>query len=331
MGKKNLKIEEKILGKSKNIEPPKKLSKHEQYLEDFRAKRKFHKIKENTIKEDIIRLRIFLSFCEDIKKMPDALYKTDFEKFFVYLEHDRKCCNETQIRYFNLLKVFYRLIESTAFDKFNEDYKETFMRKEDTKSYEDVNQEIVDNVIKEIIAGRSDTRYRDAIIILALWDTGCRRSEILNITYKDFDFKTGQIFITNTKSKKNRYVVVSEDTADLIWEYYSESTAKGPDDFIFQNERGKLGKKVKPNHISEVFRRAIDSLISKGEIKAGKRYVLHSLRHGRAVELLNDGTSVEIVKEILGHSDVKTTMTYAHAKNRAEVMLPKIREKLSRR
>jgi integrase/recombinase XerD len=333
MSRRKFDLKGQLSDQKTKIESPKRLEEHNPYLIKFIEEREFDKIKESTIKEDVLRLRIFLSFCDDIGKIPETMDYHVFKRFFVYLEKKRGCTHQTLVRYYNLLKVFYRLFKFTAFNEFNNECieRKTFSKKSKTRSYDDVNNEIMDKVLDEILDGNSATKNRDGLMMLVLWETGCRRSEVIHIKYNDFDFKTGQIRLTDTKNGEDRYVVVSKKTTNLIREYSSENILKGPENFIFQSEKGKLGKQVKPGHLSEVFRRAIDNLISKGEIEAGKRYVLHSLRHGRAVALLDEGTSVEIVKEILGHSDVKTTMIYAHAKERTKKMLPDIRKKLDQR
>ena len=82
----------------------------------FREEREFDGIKENTILGDINKLRVFLEFSQQrLQKEPDELHKVDFIKFFNYLEKERKVSKNTQTRYYNLLKVFYRAFKLENF------------------------------------------------------------------------------------------------------------------------------------------------------------------------------------------------------------------------
>jgi integrase/recombinase XerD len=166
---------------------------------------------------------------------------------------------------------------------------------------------------------------RDALIIRMLWDTGCRISEIINLTYEDCDFEEGRFRIKNTKSSEERFVVCSNDTLMALREYVKYNIKTGDKDPIFQNDKGG---KVRRGWVSEMFRRAVNELKKEGEIPKNKRIVVHSLRHGRAVELLNNGVPIEIVKEYLGHSSLETTLFYAHSKERTDILLNTIRRNL---
>ncbi len=66
----------------------------------------------------------------------------------------------------------------------------------------------------------------------------------------------------------------------------------------------------------------------KGTLPKNKRITLHSLRHGRVVDLLNKGYSIDIVSEVVGHKDIKTTMIYAHSKKRKMLLLKQIQKDL---
>lgn len=324
-------LKEELLNQNTNPEPTKKSEKEQNpYIAAFIEERVDTERKESTIERDVYRLWVFLSFCEGLGKIPENMDKNRFKDFFSYLKNNRNCGYETRVRYYNLLKVFYRLLESSAFDKYNEYATENriFSKKIKRKSYNDVNQEIMNTVITEIANSKSISRDRDGLMILVLWETGCRRSEVINLKYKDFNFENGQIQVTETKNDEYRDVVVTEKTAKMVEAYSSENICTGPEDFIFQNVKGKSGEHVKPAHVSQVFRRTVDKLVKKGKIDGGKRYVLHSIRHGRGVALLEMGLNIEIVMSYLGHKSVKTTLTYAHANERTRKMLPDIRKKI---
>lgn len=311
------------------INPDKKkveLSNQDKWIEKFREEREFDRIKETTIKSDISRLRVFLSYCyERLNKEPDQLTKSDFIKFFKYLENERKLGNSVG-QYFKLLKVFYRLMRLENFKEFEIECRERRRySKFEVKHYDAVNSKTLNKILKKILQRRGRTNMRDALIIRMLWDTGCRISEIINLTYEDCDFEEGRFRIKNTKSSEERCVVCSNDTLMALREYVKYNIKTDDNDTIFQNDKGG---KVRRGWVSEMFRRAINELKKEGEIPKNKRIVVHSLRHGRAVELLNNGVPIEIVKEYLGHSSLETTLFYAHSKERTDILLNTIRRNL---
>jgi integrase/recombinase XerD len=311
------------------IKPDKKkveLSNQDKWIEKFREEREFDRIKETTIKSDISRLRVFLSYCyERLNKEPDQLTKSDFIKFFKYLENERKLGNSVG-QYFKLLKVFYRLMRLENFKEFEIECRERRRySKFEVKHYDAVNSKTLNKILKKILQRRGRTNMRDALIIRMLWDTGCRISEIINLTYEDCDFEEGRFRIKNTKSSEERCVVCSNDTLMALREYVKYNIKTDDNDTIFQNDKGG---KVRRGWVSEMFRRAINELKKEGEIPKNKRIVVHSLRHGRAVELLNNGVPIEIVKEYLGHSSLETTLFYAHSKERTDILLNTIRRNL---
>ena len=195
----------------------------------------------------------------------------------------------------------------------------------EVKHYDAVNSKTLNKILKKILQRRGRTNMRDALIIRMLWDTGCRISEIINLTYEDCDFEEGRFRIKNTKSSEERCVVCSNDTLMALREYVKYNIKTDDNDTIFQNDKGG---KVRRGWVSEMFRRAINELKKEGEIPKNKRIVVHSLRHGRAVELLNNGVPIEIVKEYLGHSSLETTLFYAHSKERTDILLNTIRRNL---
>jgi integrase/recombinase XerD len=287
------------------------------WLDKFKEEREFDGRKESTIKNDLTRLKVFLDFCLDrLNKEPDKLNNADFVKFFNYLDRERRLSRNTQKRYFHLLKVFYRLMRLRNFRDFeNESLDRKRFSKIEIKHYDAVDSELLNNILQKIVESNSRTKVRDALIIRLLWDTACRVSEILNIKYKDVDFTEGVFRITNTKSHEERKVVCSAETLELLNYYCKFNIRQGDDDYIFQNS---MGKKVRKDWISEVFRRAVRELKKEGKIPSNKRIVVHSIRHGRAVDLIEKGMPLDAVKEYLGHKSFGVTFIYTHPKERIE-------------
>ena len=301
--------------------------KIKQWIDRFRNEREFDGIRPSTIRNDVLRITIFLDFVYNrLNKEPDQLVNSDFVRFFNYLERERKVSRNTQDRYFQLLKVFYRLMRLQNFKKFAEesDERKRFKRYE-IKHYDAIDDDILNAILQKILNSNSRTNIRNSLIIRMLWDTGCMVSELLNIRYKDCDFDEGTFRMRDTKGKEERIVVCSNDTLEALQYYLQYNIDKSPDAPIFQTVDGK---QINRNTLSHVFSKIVKELRKEGKIPQNKRIVLHSLRHGRAVDLLNKGVPLDVVKEILGHKSIDTTLFYSHSNDRANNMLKDIKKLL---
>ena len=302
------------------------MDKIDEILNNFKLEREFDGIKPNTIRNDLLRLRIFLEYTfNELKKTPETMEYYDFMEFFIYLEKERGLKRNTLNRYFNLLRVFYDINRLNNFNEFIE----TTKRRKRFKRFQIIHYDYLDEktykaILEKIKSSNSNTTIRNTLIIKMLWDTGCRISELLNIRYKDCNFKEGIFRITNTKNYEERIVACSEKTLDELKFFIEYNVNQSPDATIFQTPKGKLSK----NTIQHVFINAVKELKAEGIIPQNKRIVLHSLRHSRAVNLLDKGVSIDIVKEYLGHKNIKTTLIYSHPKERIEREVKDLRNKL---
>jgi integrase/recombinase XerD len=295
------------------------------WLNKFREEREFDGIKPSTIHNDVGRLRVFLDFCYNrLNKSPDKLSISDFVKFFNYLEKERKLSKNTQKRYYDLLKVFYKVMRlKDVIAGFIEESKERKrFAKIEIRKRDPADADIVNMVLQEIMNSRSKTKIRDALIIRFCYDTGCRIDEVLSLKMKNCNLDEGIFRITNTKAHTERVVVCSEDTLDFLNKFVQFNIKKGEDAYLFQNLKGD---KVDRNWISEVFRKAVKKLKDEGKIPKNKRIVLHSVRSGRIMDLL-DKVPIDVVSEIVGHHSIEVTMRYVDEKKRTKEYLKLLRK-----
>lgn len=141
----------------------------------------------------------------------------------------------------------------------------------------------------------SEFLYIKPIIILALY-TGMRKGEILNLKWSQIDFKNEFIDILKSKSGKERKIPIAGKVKEVLSEL-----GKNGEGFIFINpETNKPYNDIK---------KSFSSLLKKAQIE---NFRFHDFRHTVATRLVESGVDLLIVKEILGHSNIETTMRYAH-------------------
>jgi len=134
--------------------------------------------------------------------------------------------------------------------------------------------------------------------------TGMRASEIFSLTWSDVDLATGIISVKDTKSGRNRAAFVTEEVQCMLL----ARPGGQPSELVFP---GRNGKRI--SQISDSFPRCVDKLgLNEGITDRRQRVTFHTLRHTFASWLVENGTNIYTVKELLGHSDLKLTSRYAH-------------------
>jgi len=146
---------------------------------------------------------------------------------------------------------------------------------------------------------------RDLAIIELLYSTGCRLSELANITFDDIDLNAGNVRVTG-KGRKERLVPVGKYARTALENYISRRVSVFSDsrcEFIFLN---KLGGPLTSRSISRVVKKYSSMLGTTDPISP------HTLRHSFATHLLDAGADIMAIKEMLGHSSLSTTQIYSH-------------------
>ena len=137
--------------------------------------------------------------------------------------------------------------------------------------------------------------------IFTLCDSaGLRLGEILNIKIKDIDSDRMQIRITQAKGKKDRYSLLSPKVLELLRKYVTEYK---PKEYLFE---GQSGGKYSSASVQQLMRKHR----TKANIK--KKATPHTLRHSFATHLLDNGTDIRFIQELLGHQHISTTQIYTH-------------------
>ena len=139
--------------------------------------------------------------------------------------------------------------------------------------------------------------YLKPIIKCALL-TGMRRGEILELRWSlNVDLKNRYINLLKTKNNKIRNIPICNELMEILTELKQNAIS----DYVFTNPVTETGYK----YLSKAFR----SVCKKAEIK---NLTFHGLRHTSATRMVAAGVDLVVVKEILGHADLKTTQRYAH-------------------
>ena len=158
--------------------------------------------------------------------------------------------------------------------------------------------------IKLILNAHSNIKHKTMLSLI--YSCGLRRSELLNLKPTDIDSKRGIVIIRQSKGKKDRIAPLSPKILEMLREYY---IGYKPKTWLFegQNENTKYDERS----LSNVLKQAL----TKSRIS--KPVSLHWLRHSYATHLLESGTDLRYIQELLGHSSSKTTEIYTHVSTKS--------------
>ena len=138
-------------------------------------------------------------------------------------------------------------------------------------------------------------------IISLLYSAGLRVSEVINLRIKDIDSTRMIINIINAKGGKDRQVMLSKSVLDLLRKYYIQYN---PTEYLFNGQNSL-----------QYSERSINQFLKNYAEAAGiknKRVYAHLFRHTSFTHMVENGTDINLIQKLAGHSNVKTTMIYTH-------------------
>jgi len=159
---------------------------------------------------------------------------------------------------------------------------------------------------------RTPDGRRDAVLLSVLYDTGARVQELIGLSVGDVRLDPPAQLRLLGKGRKMRAVPLMGKTVQLLRDHMQENCLVGPEQFdkpLFQNARKQ-----------RLSCSGIRYILHKYHVKArdkrpslNRRVSPHTLRHTKGMHLLQSGISLEMIRDFLGHVDVKTTEIYARA------------------
>jgi len=248
---------------------------------------------QNTIKTYSEALKSFLIFYREktiteITNDDVVIYNNEY-----ILKNNLSSSYQNQI--VNAIKLFFVTIRGTKIDI--------------DKIHRPKRSKILPNVlskeeIKLILNAHSNIKHKTMLSLI--YSCGLRRSELLNLKPVDIDSKRGIVIIKQGKGKKDRIAPLSLKILEMLREYYS---IYKPCIWLFEGQNS--GEKYSEQSLQSVLKQALQ------KIGSTKPITLHWLRHSYATHLLESGTDLRYIQELLGHSSSKTTEIYTHVSTKS--------------
>jgi site-specific recombinase XerD len=144
---------------------------------------------------------------------------------------------------------------------------------------------------------------KEYCVVGLLYGSGLRISEVAALCIPDIESASKRIKVVQSKGAKDRYTLLADTLLDKLRQYYV--AAQRPQQFLFTSPQ--TGKAFHP--------RSLQLVVNGAMKKAGftqKGYTSHTLRHSFATHMLDNGSNIHVIKTLLGHSKIETTMVYLH-------------------
>jgi site-specific recombinase XerD len=141
------------------------------------------------------------------------------------------------------------------------------------------------------------------VILYLLYGCGLRNQELINLKWSHIDRAANVIYVVQGKGKKDRKVQLFPDLIRVLTEYYRAYPELRSSEYVL---KGQFTSQYSQKSVNEVLKQ----LAKKAGIK--RNVYAHLLRHGYASHLLDAGVDLRTIQELLGHSNIDTTMIYTH-------------------
>ncbi len=242
---------------------------------------KLRNFSERTVLAYVTQNKRFLEF---VKKEPSLVSEDDVKSYLAYLLSSRKVSPRTAALVKAALKFHY-----------DEVLKRGIVNLKTPKTEKHLPTVLSRDEVKRLIEAAKAEKSK--LIIMLLYSAGVRLSECLKMRQKDLEIGEKIGWVRGGKGGKDRMIILSESLIGKL-----KGRLDGEDDsYLFT---GKLGEPLSARNVQKIVERAAR--------KAGirKRVSPHTLRHSFATHLLESGTDIRKIQELLGHSNLQTTQIY---------------------
>ena len=212
-----------------------------------------------------------------------------------YLKEERKLADRSINYYNSVIRFIYEVTLDKVLNK-----KQLPMRKQKKTVYKVLTKEELSTFFNVC------DNFKFKTIFMLVYGSGLRKGEVANLRVEDIDSKKMRIFVREGKGNKERYTILPKQSLEMLrtyWSKYRQNKRRGR---IFLSETGKA---ITVGVIREHFRKY------RRKAKINEKATVHTLRHNFATDLIERGATLIQVKELMGHSNIRSTMAYVHVAN----------------
>lgn len=305
-------------------------------LDQVREKIRFKHYSISTEKTYISWIKHYIVFND--KRHPADMGAVEVERFLTYLANDRHVSSATQNQALSAILFLYRDVLALDLPWLN-----GFERSKKPKRLPVV---LTALEVQALLRESSSAPEPVGLIVRLLYGTGMRLMEAVRLRVKDVEFTRQEIIVRDGKGGKDRITMLPGSLLEAMHrqlairrEWYDEDIQAGKADvwlpdalavkypnaprewgwqYIFAARKYSIDPRSQAERRHHVDEKQVQRYVKKAALAAGivKPTSPHTLRHSFATHILQAGYDIRTVQELLGHSDVSTTMIYTHVLNK---------------
>lgn len=257
----------------------------------FEDKLKMMRYSESTVRNYCSAIKEFIHYHNG--KEIDLLKQADIEKFLLYITEDRNVSTSYHNISISAIKFYYEKVlqQGQVTYHINRPRREKLLP-----------EVLSEEEIRLILSVVDNLKHR--CILMTIYSGGLRLSEVVGLRVSDIDSQRMLIFIKGAKGNKDRYTILSKELLRWLREYYKRER---PPEWLFEGVTG-----------GQYSMRSVQNIMKEAVRKAGvkKHATVHTLRHSFATHMLENGTDLRYIQNLLGHNSSKTTEIYTHITTR---------------
>jgi integrase/recombinase XerD len=262
-------------------------------IEKFKHWLRSKRYSESTLKTYSEALKSFLIFC-NTKAIKDITHDDviGYNNEYI-LKNNLSSSYQNQV--VNAIKLFFKIIKDSTI--------------EIAQIHRPKREKVLPNVlskeeVKAIVEAHRNHKHKTMLSLI--YSCGLRCGELLALKPIHIDSKRNIVLLKNAKGKKDRIVPLSPKILEMLREYYKMYK---PQIYLFEGQTAGMPYDA----------RSLQLILKQALKKAGitKPVTLHWLRHSYATHLLENGTDLRYIQELLGHNSSKTTEIYTHVSTKS--------------
>ena len=250
-------------------------------LEELVTELKLRNFSGRTISSYLIHNKKFLEY---VKKNENSITRKDVKEYLAHVIFDRKLSPRSAALIKAALKFYY-----------DEVLKKGIVDVKTPKAHKYLPTVLTKNEVRRLIDNAKTRKSR--LILMTLYSSGLRISECVNLRLKDLEIDERIGWVRQGKGGKDRMFIISDSLAGILKNY----DLSNGNSYLFSNKRGL-----------PLSSRNVQKIVNRTAQRAGirKNVSPHTLRHSFATHLLESGTDVRKIQELLGHANLQTTQIY---------------------
>jgi integrase/recombinase XerD len=274
----------------------------------------------NTIRAYRDAFVLLLRYCRDVRRLPpDRLSLEQIDPplvldFLDHLEQERRCKARTRNLRLTAIHAFFRYLqtEEPGFLLRCQRILAIPLQRHAPATVEYLSPESLAAILRQPDLDRRAGR-RDAVLLSLLYDTGARVQELIDLSVRDVRLESpAQVRITG-KGRKTRVVPLMNSTVELLRDYMREQDLIGPERLDTPLFRNRHGGRLSRSGIRYLVEKYTERTCAARPSVPLPKVSPHTFRHSKAMHLLQSDNPLVVIRDFLGHADLRSTEIYARA------------------